>query len=75
MLQKDETLIWIGAAKDSAGRASGTIELPVNLLDQQSDLIDRVFAFAFDVLGLQVVELRIRPPAVDGGNRVRPQSI
>ena len=37
-----------------------SIELPADLVAQQSDLLDRVFAFAFDVLGLVTVELRIR---------------
>jgi hypothetical protein len=33
-----------------------------------------VFAFAFDVLELQAVELRIHPRAAEGGHRVRPRS-
>ena len=74
-LDKDARLIWTGAAKDSAGRTRGTIELPVDLLDQQANLIDRVLAFAFDVLELQAVELRIRPRAAEGGYRVRLPSI
>jgi hypothetical protein len=61
LLQNDGTVIWTGAPADNAYRTSGSIELPADLLDQQSDLIDRVFAFAFDVLGLRAVELRIRP--------------
>ncbi|HEX9373400.1 MAG TPA: hypothetical protein VF897_20470 [Roseiflexaceae bacterium] len=43
------------------GRSKATIDLPADLADQPSDLYDRVFAFAFDVLGLQTVELRVRP--------------
>ena len=74
-LDKDGTLICTGAAKESAGRIKGTIELPVDLLDQQPNLIDRVFAFAFDVLELQAVELRIRPRTAEGRYRVRPRSI
>jgi hypothetical protein len=61
LLENDGTLIWAGAA-NMAGRSSGTIDLPVDLLELQSDLIDRIVAFAFDVLGLQTVELRVRPP-------------
>jgi hypothetical protein len=75
LLEKEGTLAWTGVAAEHAGWIKGTIELPLDLLDEQSDLIDRVFAFAFDALGLQVVELRIRPPAADGGNRIRPRSI
>ena len=55
-----KTLISIGAAKNSADRARGTIELPVNLFDQQANLIGRVFAFAFDALGKQKDKMRIR---------------
>ena len=75
LLEKDGTLIWTGATADGAGPTRATIELPLDLLDQQSDLIDRVFAFAFDLLGLRAVELRIRPPASEGGNPVCPRSI
>jgi hypothetical protein len=40
---------------------SGRLELPADLLEQHSDLIDRVWAFAFDVLGLRTLDLRIHP--------------
>ena len=36
------------------------IDLPADLAGQPSDLFDKVFAFTFDVLGLQTVELRVR---------------
>jgi hypothetical protein len=44
-----------------SGRSKATVDLPTDLAAQRSDLYDRVFAFAFDVLGLQTVELRVRP--------------
>lgn len=44
-----------------SGRSKATIDLPPDLAARQSDLYDRVFAFAFDVLGIQTVELRVRP--------------
>jgi len=37
------------------------MDLPIDMVEQQSDLIDHVFAFAFNALGLFTVELRIRP--------------
>ena len=46
---------------DATGRARATVELSPELSAQPSDLYDRVFAFAFDVLGVQSVELRVRP--------------
>jgi hypothetical protein len=61
-LQKDGTLIRTCGDKDETGRIRETIELPFDLLDRQANLLDRVFAFAFDVLDLKAVELRIRPP-------------
>jgi hypothetical protein len=64
-LQKDGTLIRTCAVEDETGRIRETIELPVDLLDQQANLIDRIFTFAFDVLDLRAVELRIRPPMVE----------
>ena len=44
----------------AAGRSKATIELPADIAGQASDLFDKVFAFTFDVLGLQTVELRVR---------------
>ena len=44
----------------AAGRLKATIELPADMAGQPSDLFDKVFAFTFDVLGLQNVELRAR---------------
>jgi hypothetical protein len=57
----DGITLWTALAVDTANHTSGMIELPIDLLDHPSDLIDRVFAFAFDVLGLQTIELRVRP--------------
>jgi hypothetical protein len=71
-LQEDGTLIRTCAVEDDTGRIREVIELPADLLDQQANLIDRVFAFAFDVLNLQAIELRIRPPAAKCGNGIRP---
>jgi hypothetical protein len=67
LLEKDETMTWTGPAADGAGRTRATIELPEALLDQQANLIDRVLTFAFDVLDLQAVELRIRSTSAEGG--------
>jgi len=62
-LDKDGTLIRTCTVEDGTGRLRDTIELPLDLLDQQANLIDRIFSFAFDVLDLQAIELRIRPTA------------
>jgi hypothetical protein len=42
------------------GGPKALIDLPADLVGQPSDLFDKVFAFTFDVLGLQTVELRVR---------------
>jgi hypothetical protein len=42
-------------------RVKDTIEVPEDLVAQQPDLIDRIFTFAFDILDLQAIDLRIRP--------------
>ena len=44
----------------ATGGSKATIDLPADLVGQPSDLFDKVFAFTFDVLGLQTVELRVR---------------
>jgi len=44
----------------AGSRSRATIDLPADMAGQPSDLFDRVFAFTFDVLGLQSVELRVR---------------
>jgi hypothetical protein len=36
------------------------VEIPAQLLDEQSGLIDRIIAFAFDTLGAQRVDVRVR---------------
>jgi len=36
------------------------VEIPAGLLDDQSSLIDRIIAFAFDTLGAQRVDVRVR---------------
>ena len=46
---------------DATGRSRATVDLSSDLTAQPGDLYERVFAFAFDVLGLQSVELRVRP--------------
>ena len=68
-LNIDGTLVLEGPAEQSSGRTKATIELPVDLLDQQDDLIDRIFSFAFDALDLQTVELRIHPSVWENQER------
>ena len=61
ILNGDGSLTTEGAPKCAAGRVKDTIEVPGDLIAQQPDLIDRIFSFAFDVLDLQTIDLRIRP--------------
>jgi hypothetical protein len=65
-LQNDRIFLYGGSVKTEVRLDRGSFELPVDLFDHPSDLIDRVFAFAFDVLGLQTVELRVQPPVAHG---------
>jgi hypothetical protein len=44
----------------ATGGSKAMIDLPADLVEQPSNLFDKVFAFTFDVLGLQTVELRVR---------------
>jgi hypothetical protein len=48
----------------AARRSKATIELPADMAGQSGDLFDKVFAFTFDVLGIQSVELRVRAAEV-----------
>jgi hypothetical protein len=59
-IQSDGSLAW-NSLNDPRHQDVGRVELPADLLEQQSDLLNRVFAFAFDVLGLHTLDLRIRP--------------
>ena len=52
----------------ATGVSKAMIDLPADLVGQPSDLFDKVFAFTFDVLGLQTVELRVR----EAGMPMRP---
>jgi hypothetical protein len=63
ILNRDGTLEWKPVDRHPDDRTADSIELPAELVAQQSNLFDRVFAFAFDVLGLVTVELRIRTRA------------
>jgi hypothetical protein len=65
VIKQDGTLARFTATEGHAGTTKDAIDLSIDLVEQQSDLLDRVVAFAFDVLGLQTVELRIRPAEGD----------
>ena len=36
------------------------VEFPAALLDEQNSLIDRIISFAFDTLGVQRLDVRVR---------------
>lgn len=44
--------------------ANGVIEVPGELLLENTDLIDSLLALAYDVLGWRNLEIRIRPQAI-----------
>lgn len=48
------------------GRVKDTIEVSEDMVAQQPDLLDRIFAFAFDVQGLQTIDIRILPVSIGG---------
>jgi hypothetical protein len=52
--------------EDAPRQVKDTIEVPEDLVAQQPDLIDRIFTFAFDVLELQTIDLRICPVPLGG---------
>lgn len=66
ILNRDGSLTTEGAPERAARWAKNTIEVLGDLIVQQPDLIDRIFTFAFDVLGLQTIDLRIRPVSLVG---------
>lgn len=68
ILNQDGTLTMEGAPEHVARQATETIEVPEDLVARQSDLIDRIFAFAFDVLDLQTIDVRILPAIPDGSS-------
>ena len=61
IVNRDGSLTTEGAPERVARQVKDMIVVPEDLVVQQPDLIDRIFTFAFDVLGLQTVDLRIRP--------------
>jgi hypothetical protein len=61
ILNCDGLLTTEGAPERAVKRIKDTIVVPEDLVVQQPDLIDRIFTFAFDVLDLQTIDLRIRP--------------
>jgi hypothetical protein len=66
ILNRDGSLTTAGAVEHVARPTKDTIEVPEDLVAQQPDLIDRIFTFAFDVLGLQTIDVRIHPVSLSG---------
>ena len=66
ILNRDGSLTTEGAPERAARRVKDTIEVPEGMVEQQPDLLDRIFTFAFDVLDLQAIDLRIRPVSFAG---------
>jgi hypothetical protein len=61
----DGSLMTEDTPERAARRVRDIIEVPEELVAQQPDLIDRIFTFAFDVLDLQTIDVRIRPVPLD----------
>lgn len=55
-LTKEPRKQWLPQSTDPSYRA----EVPAGLLDEQNSLIERIIAFAFDTLGVQRVDVRVR---------------
>jgi hypothetical protein len=66
ILNYDGSLTREGTPERADRRVKDTIEVREDLVAQQPDLIDRIFTFAFDDLGLQSIVLRIRPVSLSG---------
>ena len=62
----DGSLMTEGTPERAGRPVKDTIVVPEDLVAQQPDLIDRIFTFAFDVLDLQTIDLRIRPVSLTG---------
>ena len=60
ILNRDGTLEWIPVDCRTSEATTDSIELPADLVTGQRNLFDQIFAFAFDVLGLVTIELRVR---------------
>jgi hypothetical protein len=65
IVNRDGSLTTEGAMERAARRIKDSIEVPEDLVAQQPDLIDRIFTFAFDILDLKTIDLRIRPVSFD----------
>jgi hypothetical protein len=66
ILNRDGSLTTEGAPELVARRVKDTIEVPEDMVEQQPDLLDRIFTFAFDVQGLQTIDVRILPVSISG---------
>lgn len=63
ILERDGSLLWTHPDSPVSDATRGTIDVPASALTQSNNVIDRILDFAFDVLGLQTIELRIHEDA------------
>ena len=61
-----DTLAGNGSDSRALNWQKVTLDLPVEMVLGQDDLIDQVFVFALDILGIVNLELRIREDAAVG---------
>ena len=66
IVNRDGSLRTEDTSERAARPIKDTIVVSEDLVAQQPDLIDRIFTFAFDVLDLQTIDLRIRPVTLGG---------
>ncbi len=62
ILNRDGTLTTDSAPERAAKSVKETIEVPGHLVAQQPDLIDRIFTFAFDVVGATGRSMSVSDP-------------
>jgi hypothetical protein len=66
IVNRDGSLTTEGTPEPVGRQLKDTIEVLEDLVAQQPDLLDRIFTFAFDILDLQTIDLRIRPVSSGG---------
>jgi hypothetical protein len=66
ILNYDGSLTIQDTPERAPGGVKDTIEVREDLVAQRPDLIDRIVTFAFDILALHTIDLRICPVLLAG---------
>lgn len=59
ILERDGSLFWCEPTCSDPATAMESVCIPADLVLRQTNIIDRVLDFVFDVLGLHAIEVRI----------------